>query len=294
MIEFTCNLCGHSNCRDRKDFDRERPSCSSCGSNVRTRGLLQALSMELFGANLTLPDFPRVKSLRGIGTSDSSQYADRVAAKLDYRNTFYDREPRFDITNPRDEESGNYDFLISSEVFEHVRPPAATAFQNVVRMLKPHGFLVFTVPYSLELSSAEHFPDLHEFGFARLGDRVLLINRTREGAVQVFDNLVFHRDGSGNVLEMREFCESSLKQMLVDAGFATVRIYSEDYPPFGIVHSESYALPMVARKGPFALGMEPAREVMEQYRDLKQKFDGEMKRLCGNAWFRLGHKLGLV
>src|SRR5947208_3583441 len=113
MIEFTCNLCGHSNCCDRKDLDRERPSCSSCGSNVRTRGLLQALSMELFGANLTLPDFPRVKSLRGIGTSDSSQYADRVAAKLDYRNTFHDREPRFDITNPGDAESGNYDFLIS-------------------------------------------------------------------------------------------------------------------------------------------------------------------------------------
>jgi SAM-dependent methyltransferase len=294
MMEFTCNLCGHANRRATGDLDRETPSCSSCGSNVRTRGLIHALSLELFGANLTLPDFPRVKSLRGIGTSDSRQYADRLAAKLDYRNTFHDREPRFDIANPGDEHSGKYDFLVSSEVFEHVLPPAGAAFQNAFRVLKPHGFLVFTVPYSLELSTAEHFPDLHEFGLATLGGRVHLINRTREGAVQVFDHLVFHRDGSGTALEMREFSESSLKQLLTAAGFETVRIYSEDYPPFGIAHSEDCSLPIAARKGPFAFGAEPAREVVEQYRDLKRKFDGEMKRLCGKFWFRLGHKLGLL
>src|ERR1039457_3512727 len=294
MMEFTCNLCGHSNRSATRELDREPPSWSFCGSNARTPGLLQAFSMELFGANLTLPDFPRVKSLRGIGTSDSSQYADRLASKLDYRNTFHNREPRFDIANPSDEESAKYDFLLSSEVFEHVLPPAAAPFQNAFRVLKPHGFLLFTVPYSLELSMTEHFPDLHDFGLASLRDRVLLINRTREGAVQVFDNLVFHRDGSGTALEMREFSESSLKQLLTAAGFESVRIYSEDYPPFGIVHSESCSLPIAARKAQFAFAKEAAREIVEQYRDLKQKHDDEMQRLGGNFWFRLGHKLGLL
>jgi SAM-dependent methyltransferase len=261
---------------------------------VRTRALLRAFSLELFGANLTLSDFPRVKSLRGIGTSDSSQYADRLAAKLDYRNTFHNREPRFDVADPGAEHTSQYDFLLSSEVFEHVLPPAANAFQNAFRVLKPHGFLLFTVPYSLELSMTEHFPDLHEFGLTRLGDRVHLINRTREGAVQVFENLVFHRDGSGSALEMREFSESALKQLLTAAGFETVRVYSDEYPPFGILHSESCSLPIAARKAPFALGVEAAREVVEQYCEAKQKLDSEMKRLCGNFWFRVGHKLGLL
>ncbi|HLK67018.1 MAG TPA: hypothetical protein VKU19_26475 [Bryobacteraceae bacterium] len=292
-MEFTCNVCGESIAWAGNPMDRETPSCSSCGSNVRTRGLLYALSMELFGAALVLPDFPRVKSLRGIGTSDSTQYADRLAAKFDYRNTFHDREPRFDIAAPGDEHTGKYDFLISSEVLEHVIPPAGKSFENACRTLKPNGFLAMTVPYSLELTMAEHFPELHEFGLMQLGGRIHLINRTREGAVQVFDKLVFHRDGSGSALEMREYNEQGLRELLTGAGFESVRIYNEDVPDFGIVHSEAWSLPIVARKGAFAFRVESAREVLEQYCEAKQKLDSEMTRLCRSFWFRVGRKLRL-
>jgi SAM-dependent methyltransferase len=293
-MQFVCNVCGHPNQSEAVRLDRETPSCSSCASNVRTRGLIHALSMEIFGTSLALPDFPRVKSLRGLGTSDSSQYADRLAAKLDYRNTFHNREPRFDVADPGPEHTGQYDFLISSEVLEHVVPPALGAFENVYRTLKPHGVLVFTVPYSLELTMAEHFPELHEFGLTQLGGRVHLVNRSLDGKVQVFDNLVFHRDGSGASLEMREFNESGLKELLTGAGFQSVRVYTEDYAAFGIVNSESWSLPIVARKGDFAFPVDAAREVVEQYREARQKLDEEMKRLCGKFWFRLGHKLGLL
>ena len=88
-----------------------------------------ALSTELFGIPLGLRDFPRVKSLRGLGTSDSSQYAKRLTEVFDYRNTFYDREPRFDLGIPS-EESNTYDFLLSSDVLEHVAPPIEQAFRN--------------------------------------------------------------------------------------------------------------------------------------------------------------------
>jgi len=290
MIEFTCNLCGRSNRCERAELDRERASCSVCRSNVRTRGLLHALSMELFGASLALPDFPRVKSLQGIGTSDVHQYAQILADRFDYRNTFYDREPRFDVTNSPGEAFELYDFVISSEVLEHVVPPVETAFRNVYRLLKPHGVLVFTVPYSTELSTAEHFPDLHEYGLTRLGDRLVLVNRTREGAVQIFENPVFHLAASGPALEMREFSETSLKDLLAATGFTDVRIYAEDYPPFGIVHAEPWSLPLVARKGEFAFGSQPVREMAEEYRSLKQ----EIRRIGSSFWFRLGHKLGLV
>ncbi len=294
MIEFTCNLCGQWNRCAREELDRERPSCSGCGSNVRTRALVQALSLELFGAGIALPDFPRLKSLRGLGTSDSVQYAERLAAKFDYRNTFFDREPRLDLAQPVPAAAEPYDFLVSSEVLEHVPPPASAAFRNLFQLLKPHGLLILSVPYSLELSMAEHFPDLHEFGIAQVAGSPVLVNRRKDGKLQVFENLVFHRDGPQAVLEMREFSESSLRELLEGAGFATVRIHSEDHPGFGILHAETFSLPVAARKGPFAFGVEQAREIVEQYRDLKTGIDGEMKRLGRRFWFRLGRKLGLL
>ena len=64
-------------------------------------------------------------------------------------------------------------------------------------------------------------------------------------APQFFDNLVFH-GGKGSTLEMREFTETSLKALLAGAGFTDIRIYAEDYPPFGIVRAESWSLPIAA------------------------------------------------
>jgi SAM-dependent methyltransferase len=284
-IQFTCNICGHSNRRARAELGRENSSCSTCGSNVRTRGLLQVLSFELFGVNLALQDFPQVKSLRGLGISDDSVYANRLADKFDYRNTSYDREPRFDIANPPEEEFGRYDFLVSSEVFEHVPPPVEKALCNAFRLLKPSGVLLFTVPYSLGPSHTEHFPALHEFGLAQLGGRTVLVNRTQAGEVQLFENVVFHA-GCGPSLEMRVFTEESLKSALTAAGFLDVRIHGEDWEPFGIVRSESWSLPIAARKGPGGLGMEATRDVLEQWRDLK--------RLSRGLWSRAGRKLGLL
>jgi SAM-dependent methyltransferase len=293
MIEFTCNICGTANRRAASELGREVASCDRCGSSVRTRSLLYALSLELFGVSLALPDFPRVKSLRGIGMSDPSQYADGLAMKFDYRNTFSDREPRFDITHPAGEESGRYDFVISSEVLEHVPPPAEAAFANACRMLKETGVLLLTVPYSLERATREHYPELHEYGLAQVGDRVVLVNRARDGRLQVFDDLVFHFGWGEPSLEMREFTESGLRGVLAGAGFPEVRIYSEDYPPFGIVHAETWSLPVAARRGRFAFGIDATRDVVREWRDLKLKFNAEMDKLGGSMWFKIGRRLGL-
>ena len=293
MPRFVCNVCGSSNEYAGAALSREAPGCKTCGSSLRTRGLLHALSMELFGTPLPLPDFPRVPSLRGLGTSDSNQYAGALAEKFDYRNTFFDREPRFDITQAPESESGRYDFLISSEVLEHVVPPASQAFDNAFRMLQPHGVLVFTVPYELD-SPLEHYPELHEYGLADVGGRMVLVNRTRDGRLQTFENPVFHWSGADPALEMRAFSEAQLRDLLSAAGFAETRIYSENYPPFGIVHGETWSLPIAARKGPFAFSRDAARDIVEQSRDLRRGIDTEMRRLARRWWFRAGRKLGLL
>lgn len=173
MIEFICNICGSPNCAHANTFDRESPNCSSCGSSVRVRGIVRALSIELLGIALSLPEFPRLKSLRGIGLTDFDPYASRLAEKFEYKNTFYNRPPQLDICNSSLEDMGKYDFIISSEVFEHVESPGR-AFEHACRLLKENGVLILSVPYSLESSMDEHFPDLHEFGMAQVGGNVVL------------------------------------------------------------------------------------------------------------------------
>src|ERR1035441_3590111 len=161
MTDFICNVCGSRN--HVAEFAAEPASCA-CGSNVRTRALIHLLSMELFGRNLILADFPRLKSVRALGMSDKECYASILQEKFDYRNTYYDREPRLDFS-------------------------------------QPHGFLVATVPCSSGEMLREHYPDLHEYRILPLGGTPVLVNRRRDGHLEVTDELAFH-GGSGTTLEI--------------------------------------------------------------------------------------------
>jgi SAM-dependent methyltransferase len=230
---------------------------------VRLRGMVALLSRELFGVALALPDFPVVKSVRGIGMSDPPELATPLAEKLDYTNTFYHQAPVLDATAPSPNEAGRYDFILSSEVMEHVPPPVERAFANLCGLLKPDGFLVLTVPYRLGGETAEHFPELNEYTLAAPGGRTVLVNRRRDGSLEVFSNLSFH-GGHGSTLEMRVFSEESLKQVLLGAGFRDVHIASENVPEFGVEHAETWSLPVLARKGHF---QPPAAEIALAYRD---------------------------
>jgi hypothetical protein len=293
IISFTCNLCGQANQREQAELTREAHTCTVCSSSVRVRSIIHVLSMELLGISIPLTEFPQLKSLRGIGTSDSCVYADRLAQKFDYRNTFYDSAPQLDLANPPAAEAGVYDFLISSEVFEHVPPPASAAFVGAAMLLKPTGVLVLTMPYSIEPDTVEHFPDMHEFGLARVGDHTVLVNRTRDGQLQVFDKVVFHGAERGKALEMRELTEDDVKRHLAEAGFSDVRIYADDYPPYGIFQSEAWSLPIAARRTPFGLGLDATREIVGQWRQVKQQLSAE-DRIATSRWVRLGRKLGVV
>ena len=293
IVSFLCNLCGHSNSREKAGITREAHTCSVCSSSVRVRSIIHILSQELLGDSIPLPDFPQLKSLRGIGTSDSCVYADRLAQKFDYRNTFYDSPPKLDLACPAEAEWGAYDFLISSEVFEHVPAPASAAFVGASRLLKPNGVLVLTMPYSIEPQTVEHYPDLHEYGLARVGDQTVLVNRTRDGELQVFENVVFHGAEKGQALEMRELTEADVKRHLAEVGFADVRIYADDYPPFGIYHTEAWSLPIAARKMPFALGRDAVCEIVGQWVQTKKRLDQD-DQLRNSRWVRLGRKLGLA
>jgi SAM-dependent methyltransferase len=241
-VGFVCNVCGRFSSARPEALQREGASCTACESSVRQRAIVYMLSMELFGRDLALPDFPARPDIKGLGMSDWKGFARPLAGKLGYVNTYYHREPKLDILAPDTALYGTLDFLISSDVFEHIPPPVSPAFENAKRLLKPAGVFIFTVPYIKEGDTVEHFPGLYRY---EIVDKVLR-NVTREGVVQEFDGLVFHV-GPGLTLEMRMFSESSLLAEFAKAGFGRVRFYREDVPGRGIYwHSDTH-LPIAAR-----------------------------------------------
>tara|TARA_R110002020_G_scaffold433510_1_gene643612 strand:- start:5185 stop:5973 length:789 start_codon:yes stop_codon:yes gene_type:complete len=247
-VRFRCNICG-SDCEcPRASLDRETASCAGCGSTLRMRSIIGLLTRELFGELRPLGELPVRKDIRGVGLSDWVEYATRLAEVVDYRNTYYHQEPRLDITHIGDDIAGSCDFIISTDVFEHVLPPVSKAFDGARRLLRPGGLLVMTVPYALEFThTVEHFPDLHEWcleGDAVSGYR--LRNRRRDGVEEVFDDLVFH-GGPGSTLEMRLFSRESLLAELRAAGFSDVRIAGEDLPEIGVHWPCQWSLPVLAR-----------------------------------------------
>jgi SAM-dependent methyltransferase len=248
-------------------MEREDPSCVTCGSSMRERALAAMISTEIFGLPMALPEFPTLKGIRAIGMSDSPALAAKLEEKFDYTNTFYHQSPFFDLTQPDERDFGRYDFILSSEVLEHVPPPIETAFATLARLLKPDGLLLMTTPYRLGGKTEEHFPELHQFTLASPGGRTVLVNRRRDGTLETFDDLVFH-GGPGSTLELRVFTEDSLRELLTGAGFESLHIASRCYPEFGVEHSESWSLPIAARKGRFVA---PPAELASEYREARRR-----------------------
>lgn len=164
-----------------------------CRSNVRFRWLVHRLSLELFGYSIPLPEFPFVKSIKGIGLTDPRLIAGVLAERFTYRNTYLNSEPKLDI---RCDPSpiGELDFLIASEVFEHVEPPVELAFANAARLLKNSGVLLLTVPWVWDGDPHTAIPALYDWRLGRENDRYVIINRRPTGEVEQFWDMAF--DGS--------------------------------------------------------------------------------------------------
>ena len=299
MVSFTCNICGAYN--EVENFATEPASCA-CGSNVRLRALIHLLSIELFGSSLILTQFPTLKAIRGLGLSDQSGYAGILAEKFDYTNTYYDREPRFDIAEPHPQLAGTYDFILLADVLEHIAPPVERALEEACRLLKPRGFLGVTIYCNPQDEMREHFPELNEFRILRLGDSEVLVNRRQDGSLEVRDDLIFH-GGSGATLEMREFGMTALESKLISSGFREVFFLTGNLPPIGVLFDHDVSQPLIARKEPFAMDRCALSQLVEQWRAASELAEGrrgradilasQVRMAEESRWLRLGRKLGV-
>lgn len=245
-IMFQCNVCGRRSKTALAHLTREERTCR-CGSTVRLRSLVHLLTNELFGHSIAIGDIPAHPEIIGIDMSGAATYADRLARRLGYTNTFLHKEPRLDITKPGQEWLSKCDFVISSDVFEHVAPPVSIAFDNVMRLLKPGGLFILTVPWVATGPTMEHFPGLSDYDIEWREKRRVLVNRLPDGQTQEYAQLVFH-GGEGETLEMRIFSKSGLIEELERAGFQDICIHGEAVDQFGILWKDPWSLPVTARR----------------------------------------------
>jgi hypothetical protein len=188
---FTCNVCGKAGVFTAIHHSNpEMPSCTNCGSNVRFRWLVHRLATELFGRSIALTDFPRDQSIKGLGLTDPKAIATVLEERLDYRNTYFTAEPRLDIRcDPA--RTHELDFLIASEVFEHVEPPVRRAFVNSAVYLKESGFLLLTVPWVWDGDRQTAIPELHDWKLEREAESWTIVNRKPDGGDERFRNMQF-------------------------------------------------------------------------------------------------------
>ena len=281
------------------------------------RALIYMLSMEVLGKAVPLPEFPVLKNRRGLGMTDDASYASLLAEKFDYTNTFYHCDPFFDITKTHPDLYGTYDFIISSDVFEHIAPPVERAMEEVCKLLKPEGALFLSVPSSIDEETIEHYPDLHQYAVVELNGNPIVINRKKDGSFQVHENPVFH-GGNGATLEMRLFARKDLAKKLRNAGFAEVTFLDDPAERFGIAFDGPWTHPLIARppRTPvkdfgqlppaFRVGYESLLQAHKdasaeilRLRDRNDELEQKIAHLertisvaAGSKWLRLGRRLG--
>jgi SAM-dependent methyltransferase len=231
-ISFACNICGAGNLQRAGEFHREFPNCRQCGSTPRFRGIVHALSLGLMRQSLPLKEFPTDRFVRGLGMSEWDGYASVLAQKFDFTNTFFHQEPRLDVLSDDWKNYQNLDFIICTEVFEHVLQPLDLGFRNLRRMLKKGGVLVFSVPFTSAPETTEHFPGMVNFALCQMDGQWVVVSRKADGSYEVYDqNIIFH-GGPGTVLEMRMFGQDALLHQLGEAGFEPT-VLSQAHMPIG-------------------------------------------------------------
>ena len=145
-------------------------------------------------------------------------------------------------------EQGPYDFIISSDVLEHVAPPIGVAFDHLYKLLNPGGFLILTVPFQTDATeTVEHFPNLFEYKLVNRGGHRTLVNTAVNGEEEIFDDPAFH-GGEGTTLEMRIFSMGDLLANLKGTGFVEIDFLTDDYPEIGIIQQPDNSPALTTRR----------------------------------------------
>ena len=152
-----CNICGYDGSFIHKENERESMICRNCSSSSRLRAVMYILGTCLGIARLPVVAWAKNKEIRILESSGRGPYPMMLKEKFDYYNTEYDPDSELmkrPFTAYADFQSlaydeGVFDYVIASDVFEHVREDAK-GFSEIYRVLKKGGAFILTVPYNHE------------------------------------------------------------------------------------------------------------------------------------------------
>ncbi|MGB6120736.1 MAG: methyltransferase domain-containing protein [Bacteroidota bacterium] len=221
-------------------MEREGYLCGNCGASSRMRAVIHLLGKVLGEEGPTLFEWPSDKSVSILESSARGPYPMMLADKFDYVPTEYDPEKIRAADNAMKYADfqdlkfpdNSFDLVIASEVFEHVRDDIK-GYREVLRVLKPGGALLLTVPYDHEMEQTRK-----------------RVDTSGEEDVHLMEPE--YHGGGGHTLAYRNYGRD-LMNVLRDAGFAVCH-YDLQNLSLGITAQHAF----VGRKGEYS-------EVRERY-----------------------------
>jgi len=215
LHQWHCVVCGIENEVVRPS--REAMNCRACRSTWRARAMALSVLEALGYMDLSLNQVSSDFSICGLGVSDDPIIAKHLYNKFRYVNTFLHQVPSLDLCNVTDEYRGVAQFVICSDVLEHVPPPVEKAISGLRSLVASGGVAVISVPHVEEGKTEEYYPGLVEY-------------EVREGRVywqdangrKHCDEMPEFHGGSGLTLAFRLWSLADLRTSLLQAGFTSV------------------------------------------------------------------------
>ena len=192
--------------------------CDGCGSTWRLRAISLSLLAGLGYEPQALADVQPNWSRRGVGISDHMALAASLAARFDYTNTYYHRYPFLDLLSIPDGLEDELEFVVCSDVLEHVPFPAERALRGLYDLLAPGGVAVISVPVAEGGPTHEYYPDLVSWELR--GEAVWWTDSA--GNEHEDPNPEFH-GGHGQTLAFRLWSAPGLREALAAVGFSDLR-----------------------------------------------------------------------
>jgi len=231
-MTWSCILCGTTN-RNTTQVKRETMQCRDCGSTWRARAVglavLHGLGYESLKFKSVTPDWSRI----GLGISDDISLSSKLSTKFFYTNSYFDTFPYLDIRKVPTRAKRQFEFVICSDVLEHIDVDLPKAFAGLRSLLNARGFLVASVPTKKDTPHKDFYPAMKHFSIER--DEVHWTDD--RGKRHVDRDPEFH-GGRGQNLAFRQFSDESFVHALASAGFAEI-IPARFEPKLGVPEIES-------------------------------------------------------
>lgn len=150
-LSFTCNVCGARCQAVASELRRDVTTCFTCGSTLRHRAIVAALTYVFGGAPDVLQDMVPRPDVMGIGIADWSGHSYYLGIRYAYTNTYRRRHPVFDLTRPLNVGLRSaHDFVTCCDRLQSFQRGRRVAIRNTFELLRPGGTLVVTVSSGFE------------------------------------------------------------------------------------------------------------------------------------------------